>query len=245
MRAKLLIGCGLVIAAAAALASFLASSPASAQPVATSGTGGMISIGTPTLLPSGYISVPITTTTAADPYLAFNVGLAFDTSLTSLGAFDSSGTVLPTPVVCLTAPNPGVGVVVGCSSVGVTGTTTGGLLVTLILAPSATAGCSNLHLITLNEPDNADPAYATYTVNAADTFPQSNTYGPDVTIDTQTGATGCTVGTTTPTATPSPSATATPSSTPTSTPTATSTPPWFHCLTPERARDRCGRKTPD
>ncbi len=216
MKRRTVSGVLLVSLAAVAIAGLLVMSSGRAH---ATGTGPTMSIGTPSLV-SGKVQVPVSASGGPpDPYIAFNIHLRFDPAVFSFASANNNGTVLPSPF----CPAPvvdadGAGVIYACSSLGGS-TTADGLIATIVLTPVA-SGCSNLHLFTLDAPDNGDSNTGTYTVNNADFTPQSMTYGPDVTAN-QLAATCAVPGT--PTTTPTPSQTATPTATPTPPPTPTST----------------------
>ena len=187
----------------------------------TSGVGGTISIGTPALN-SGKIDVPINGTAATDDYVGVNITLTWDPTLLSLSTSDINGSTLAAlgGFLCLpgTYNGPGgVGALNSCS-VFVGSTHAAGLLMTFHLNVVA-SGCSKLHIVTYDAPDNGDTTFGAYTIDLVGGGPQANPLGPDVNVDTATGATGC--ATSQPTDTPT--ATNTPV-TPTNTPTATNTP---------------------
>jgi Dockerin type I domain len=196
------------------------SSAAIQNPVPTSGLGGTISIAKPTLV-GGDLVVPIVTTNTTDPISGATITLNFDATLLSFKSPDTTGSVLPGPIHCTQPPTlAGVATAV-CATLGTSSTTTAGLLMAFVFSSlPAQTGCTDLHLVSLNAPDDGGIARGSYTVNAADQSPQSNGYGPDVTVDTSSAFSGCVVAT--PTATPSPTNTPTP--TPTLAPTATPRP---------------------
>jgi Dockerin type I domain len=186
--------------------------------VATSGTGGKIYFGAPKII-GGDLAVPVLTTTATDPYSAANIAFDFDTTLVHFKSPDTTGSVFPGAVRCASALNAGQGAVTSCTPFSpFQGTTAAGLLFTLIF--SGDAGCTNLHIVTLNTPDDGGLTFGSYTLNAADQMPQGNVYGHDVTADTRT-AFQCRV--VTPTSTLTTTSTLTATLTPIATATATAT----------------------
>jgi hypothetical protein len=191
-----------------------------AHALTTSGTGGTISIGTPSLV-SGELVIPINTTAPVDPYSGINVHVTWNAAfLTFSPPVDpNTGVFAAADPVCLAAVDAGGGgVTVACSSTLFPQGTinSGGLLMNISTTPAATGGCTTLHLVSVNAPDNGG-SLGTYTVNDADASAQLVSYGPDVSVDTSNGTAGCSV-------LPSPTATSTPTATPTGTPTITPTP---------------------
>lgn len=186
---------------------------ASPEPTSTpSPTGPTLAVGVPSLI-AGKLQVPIVAQgTVVDAYNAYNLHLRWDPTLFTFSGASSNGLVFGDTAFC--APplrdRDGAGVVVGCMSIGAS-TKNSGLLATILLAP-VSPGCSVLHLFTFGPPDHGDTNTGTYTVNAADSTVQVNTY-----VDGTTDSTGAPC-------TPPPSPTPTSSPTATRTPTATSTP---------------------
>jgi hypothetical protein len=200
----------------------------------TNGTGGTISIGAPSLV-AGKLVIPINTTSPVDPYSGANVHLTWNASLLTFAPPVDAGTSVfagAGPLCAAGADAGGGGVSASCvSSVFPAGTiSTGGLLMNIKLTPVVPTGCATLHLFSVNAPDGGDSSTGTYTIDDNTGGVQANLYGPDVTVNTATGATGCGVATNTPTATntatptntlvaPTDTATSTSTATPTSTPT--------------------------
>lgn len=186
--------------------------------VEAAGVGPTITVGTPSLV-SGDVVIPINATGAvADAYAGFNIHLQWDDAIFSFDSASNAGTVIPSPFCPSPVPQGTTGVVYACTSIaGPTSAT--GLLATITLNVIGT-GCSELHLFTFGPPDDGGSNFGTYTVNAADTTPQSNAL-----VDGAANHLGqvC-VGGTLPTVTPTPQATATNTPGPTNTPTATNTP---------------------
>ena len=156
----------------------------------TSGVGGTVSIGTATLS-TGKVNIPIVTTAAVDGYAGLNITLTWNASLLSFSSADLSGSTLAAlgGYLCLPGPYSGAGGTGELESCSVFSgsTTNAGLLVTFHLNVLAT-GCSNLHIVTYDVPDNGDTDFGAYTIDAASGSPQSNALGPDIGVDTSTGA---------------------------------------------------------
>jgi len=168
--------------------------PPTPYPTPTPSIGGEISLGTPTLA-GGNIVVPVNTSASPNPYSGANVYVVFDRSLAS-AVSAGAGPVLQNPggALCVSDLTYDAGALVACATIGTAETTAAGTLVTFTLAPSAPSGCVALHLFTYGPPDGGDATTGTYTMaRIADdnVVVQKNTYGPDVTVDLATGATGC------------------------------------------------------
>jgi hypothetical protein len=186
-------------------------SPPCPAPTSAPSVGGQISFGTPALV-NGSITVPVLTSAAQDPYLAFNVHVTFNGSLLSATSAQAGDALqgLGSGIFCvpLMVMDGGSGALVPCTVLGGgPGTTTAGTLTTLTFTLRAATGCSHLHLFTFGPPDNGDVSSGTFTMTSS-TALQQNTYGSDITVDLVTGATGCTPS-------PSPTPVATATSTPT------------------------------
>lgn len=187
---------------------------------ATSGLGGQLSLGAPSLL-SGKLVIPVLTSASTDGYSGANIHLSWDPTLLSFSGFDTTGSTLSggSPICVPAADSGGAGAVVACSAVGSFTTTAAGVLMDFKLTPVGPVGCSTIHVSTLNAPDNAGTTFGSYTINADDGQPQANTYGGDLLAPVNGGT--CVAPTSTPTQSPTP--TNTPSPTATATPTNTAT----------------------
>lgn len=214
--------------------------PPTPYPTPAPNIGGEISFGTPSLAGSN-ITLPILTSAAQDPYIGANVDLVLDRSqLSAVGVEAGPALQGPNGALCLSKFDFKDGALAACASMGLSGTTAAGTLVTFTLAPLTSSGCVRLHLFTYGPPDGGDSTAGTYTMASiapGNIVPQQNTYGPDITVDLATGATGCTpVATSTPTAVPTATPTPTPgiatcvSFTDACSPTATATPTPFSSL---------------
>ena len=220
---SLVLSAGLLVVAVAVVA--LGRTPAQAQ-VPTSGVGGQLSIGATSIV-SGKLVVPLDTTAATDQYSGFSIHVRWSAPLLSYASVDTSGGTLAAGApLCLAASDgDGLGVVVGCSSTALPAgqTAAAGTLAKVSLNQLAT-GCAQLHIFTLNGPDGGDSTFGSYTINADDTSPQLNTYGPDAFAGVSGGVCLTPTATSTATKTPTLTPTATNSPTPTNTPTPTFTP---------------------
>lgn len=146
-----------------------------------SGTGGQLSMGAPLHL-GGDVVVPILATASSTEFSGFNIHVLFDNSMFSFnpssgfqsgGVLESSGA---TSFCLAVVTDGGHGITGTCNIVGTGSTTSGGTLATITLIPTAT-GCSNLHLFTYGPPDGGTSTTGTYTIDAATTTVQSNSYG--------------------------------------------------------------------
>ncbi|MHB8376573.1 MAG: hypothetical protein ACYDEB_06410, partial [Dehalococcoidia bacterium] len=185
--------------------------------------GPPLAVGTPSLV-AGKLQVPIVAQgTAVDPYNAYTLHLRWDPTLFTLSGARTTGTVFGQTAFCLPPQRDGdgAGVAIACTSVGGS-TTNSGLLATILLAP-VSSGCSILHLFTFGPPDHGDANTGTFTVNAANSTVQTNTY-----VDGTTNSAGAPCTPPPPTSTPTFTPTWTFTPTPTSTPTLTSTPTPTH-----------------
>jgi hypothetical protein len=141
----------------------------------SSAIGPNIAVGTPSLV-NGKINVPILTTgTILNPYNGINIHLRWDPAVFSFSSASASGSVISGSSLCPSAvDSDGGGLVYSCVSVTGASTTVSGLIATMLLTP--TVGCSALHLFTFAGANGGSSTTGTYTINAADTQPQSNTY---------------------------------------------------------------------
>ena len=160
----------------------------------TSGVGGKLSLGTPSLS-GGHVTFSINTTAAQDAYDGDNLHVTMDPNLLGFGSADASTSVYtsvgtPTCFSSTAPPQSGGGFVTNCSlSSG--SLTSAGLLRNVTLDTRSGSGCAVLHLETLNAPDFGGTTYGSYTIRQ--TQPEANTYGADVSVDLSNGMTGCLV----------------------------------------------------
>ncbi|MHB8515550.1 MAG: hypothetical protein ACYDCT_09220, partial [Dehalococcoidia bacterium] len=160
---------------------------------------------------AGKLQVPIVAQgTAVDPYNAYTLHLRWDPTLFTFSSTSTTGVVVQSFCLPPWADADGAGVIIRCFS---RPTTNSGLLATVLLAP-VSPGCSILHLFTFGPPDHGDANTGTFTVNAANSSVQTNTY-----VDGTTDSVGAPCTPPPPTSTP----TITPTGTPTLTPTPTAT----------------------
>jgi hypothetical protein len=159
--------------------------------------GGQIYIGTPELI-GGRIHVPVNTTASTDPFVGFNAHLVWDGTLASIvdiptgaAAGDAFGAAA---LFCVRTPADGPpdlngtsGLVLGCVTLDQTQTTGAGHLADFWLTPKA-GGCMLLHVMPYDTADTAAAVAGTYTIDSDTHAPQSNTYGPDVYVNTADGS---------------------------------------------------------
>ncbi len=171
--------------------------PVSPPPGPTS-IGGQIYIGAPELI-GGKIRVPVNTTSAQDRFSGFNVSLVFDGTFASVAnlntdvAIGSAFEALGGGTFCVRAtppsPSPSMEVVFGCVALDLSngGTSGPGTLAYISLTPKSNS-CLTLHLVTYGLPDNGYATEGTFTIDSHGSAAQSNTYGPDVYVNTADGS---------------------------------------------------------
>ena len=224
-RNVIALGGGLAVALLLLSLTVLRDHPGARAATATSGVGGTISIGTVTS-DGTTMDVPIDTTATTDTYIGANATLTWDTSLLSFASADVTGSTLATAaggagnVLCLGGAYSGAGGTGEEQSCSVFSgsTAAAGTLITFHLNVDA-VGCTTLHIVTYDTPDNGDTTFGQYTIDEASGEPQATTAGPDVDVNTD-DASVCTADTPTPTST----ATATDTPAPVNSPTQTQTP---------------------
>ena len=137
--------------------------------------------------------VPVLTSEAPDPYVGFNVHLALDgTLLAAAGAAEGDALQGLGASLCIFVKGGdlGAGAMLSCAAEEPEGTTSAGTLATFTLVPSVASGCAVLHIFTPGPPDDGGQTFGSFTLSP-DATPQVNTYGPDLSVDLATGATGC------------------------------------------------------
>ena len=142
----------------------------------TSGAGGAISLASP-IVNEPTVTIDITTSAPVDPYYAWNVHVRWDPSILSYESIASQANICGA-----LADSDGGGAILGCSIPGGSPVSDAGTLAMLTLRASG-AGCSVVHLVTYEGGDSGDRLTGTYTLNATDLIPQSNTYGGDVAVN--------------------------------------------------------------
>jgi hypothetical protein len=145
----------------------------------SSGTGGQLSLGSPSLA-SGQLAVPITTSVASNSYSGYNAHITFDGTKLTYGGFNPGGILRPngaTNFCVAIATDGGSGATGSCNINGPEQTTSAGTLATFTLNRLVMSGCASIRLINFGPPDNGDSNTGSYTINSFDSTAQSNTYG--------------------------------------------------------------------
>ncbi len=170
---RIVVGLSVVIVCISLLAAFSASAS-----TGTSGSGGTISLGSPQVN-GATVTIPIDTSAPIDPYYGWNIHVRWDPTVLSYGSITYSlgGAICPS-----FTDSDGGGVVLACAVTGGPALSSAGTLATLSLSDYG-SGCSTVHLMTYGGSDGGDTTTGTYTLNAADFVPHSNTYGADAIVD--------------------------------------------------------------